>query len=134
VVKKGDTLGLIARTYGTSTQQLVTANNLGKNPILRVGHTLIIPMSETTPPPPKSAATGTRTTTRTTRTTSTSPATGRANRYYTVRSGDTLTTIAGRFHTTVDKLKTWNHLSSTRLAVGKRLIIGTAANSAEPAN
>jgi membrane-bound lytic murein transglycosylase D len=142
VVKKGDTLGLIARTYGTTTQQIVAANNLGKTPILRVGHTLVIPMSDATPPPSKSAATRTASTRRTSgaatsaRTASAASAapTGRTNRYYTVRAGDTLAKIAAQFHTSVDKLKTWNHLSSTRLAVGKRLIIGTAANSAEPAN
>jgi membrane-bound lytic murein transglycosylase D len=138
VVKKGDTLVAIARTYGTTTQLLVAANHLGTTPILRVGHELIIPMSDATPPSPKSAADRTTTTTRRTSartagTASTASSAG-ANRYYTVRPGDTLFKIATQFHTTVDKLKTRNQLSSTRLAVGKRLIIGTTTNSAEPAN
>jgi membrane-bound lytic murein transglycosylase D len=123
VVRKGDTLSIIARKYGTSTSQLVQANDLGKTPVLKVGHTLIIPMSESTPPQPVKQAKAT-----------TTSASTRTSRYYTIRAGDTLAKIAARFNTSVDKLKTWNHLSTTRLVVGKRLIIGTAANSTEPAN
>lgn len=115
VVVKGDTLGAIAKKYGTTTTQLVQANNLGKPPVLRVGHTLIIPMSESTPPQPAARQAKVSTTT----------TTARSSRYYTVRKGDTLAKIAAQFHTTVDKLKSWNHLSSTRLVVGKKLIIGT---------
>src|SRR2546425_12431675 len=56
VVRKGDTLGLIAKKYGTSASQLVQANNLGKTPVLKLGRSLIIPMSGVTPPPQLSAA------------------------------------------------------------------------------
>ena len=125
VVKKGDTLAAIARTYGTTTQQLVAANHLGTTSILRVGHELIIPMSDATPPSPKSAAvTTTATTRRPSARTASTASSAPANRYYTVRPGDTLFKIATQFHTTVDKLKTRNHLTSARLDVGKRLIIG----------
>lgn len=118
VVRKGDTLGIIAGKYGTTTAQLVQANNLGKTPVLKIGRTLIIPMSESTPPQPKPRLASASTTTTTTAARSRSLT-------YTVKSGDTLAKIAARFNTTVDKLKTWNHLSSSRLTVGKRLIIGT---------
>jgi membrane-bound lytic murein transglycosylase D len=114
VVRRGETLGVIARQYGTTTAQLVAANNLGKTPVLRVGHTLIIPMSEGALPGPKLTAART-----------TSSTSSHTNKYYTVRQGDTLAKIATRYHTTVDKLKSWNHLSSSRVAVGKKLIIGT---------
>ena len=128
VVRKGDTLGLIAKKYGTSSSQLVQANNLGKTPVLKVGRSLIIPMSGATPPPPLSAAKSSGGKTTTARTAS-AQATS-----YTVRPGDTLAKIAARYHTTVEKLKSANHLSSTRLTVGKRLVISqtavaTASNS-----
>ncbi len=122
VVRKGDTLGAIAKKYGTTVSQLTQANNLGKNPVLQTGRSLIIPMSGVTPPPqltarnsaPVRRVSGSTSAGATPRATTTS---------YTVRSGDTLSKIAARFNTTVDKLKTWNHLSSTRLAVGKRLVV-----------
>src|SRR5438876_3245125 len=69
VVKKGDTLGLIARKYGTSVSQLVQANNVGETPVLKVGRSIIIPMSGATPPLPTAAGQTQRTATRTTATT-----------------------------------------------------------------
>src|SRR5437667_8510135 len=55
VVQKGDTLGVIAKKYGTTVVQLSQANSLGKTPVLKVGLSLIIPMSGVTPPPPQAS-------------------------------------------------------------------------------
>ena len=110
VVRKGDTLGVIAKKYGTTVAQLSQANNLGRAPVLKIGRSLIIPISGVTPPPAVAKA-------------STPARTTNTHTSYTVRAGDTLSKIASRFNTTVDKLKVWNHLTSTRLAVGKRLLI-----------
>jgi murein DD-endopeptidase MepM/ murein hydrolase activator NlpD len=41
--------------------------------------------------------------------------------YYRVKSGDTLSHIAGRYHTTVSKLKSLNGLRSDFLSIGQRL-------------
>ncbi len=117
VVKKGDTLGLIARKYGTSVSQLVQANDLGKTPVLKVGRSLIIPMSGATPPPATAAGQTQRTASRTTATT-----TPRVTSY-TVRPGDTLSKIATHFNTSVEKLRSWNHLTSSRLTVGRKLVV-----------
>ena len=132
IIRKGDTLGVIAKKYGTTVAQLVQANNLGKTPVLKAGRSLIIPMSGATPsqlmsrnqpPAPSNRSTGTS---------------ARANArvtFYTVRPGDTLLKIATQFNTTVEKLKSWNHLTSTRLVVGKRLIVApqpVQAASADP--
>jgi membrane-bound lytic murein transglycosylase D len=170
VVRKGDTLGLIAKKYGTSVSQLVQANNLGKTPVLKVGRSLIIPMSGATPPAvgavydraqsgkseiaggPRSASAAARSLnarsasaaarslndrqplqSRTTASTASTPSTA-SRTTYTVRPGDTLAKIAARHNTTVEKLKSLNHLTSTRLTVGKRLVVSrpavtTASNS-----
>ena len=125
VVRKGDTLGLIARKYGTTPSQLVQANNLGKTPVLKVGRSLIIPMSGVTPPPQLSAAKSSGPRTTAARTASAAAQTTS----YTVRPGDTLAKIATRYHTSVEKLKSMNHLSTTRLTVGKRLVISQTAVS-----
>lgn len=45
------------------------------------------------------------------------------NQYYTVVSGDSLWSIAKKFNTTVDKLKTLNNLSSNLLSIGQKLLI-----------
>ena len=42
---------------------------------------------------------------------------------YTVKAGDTLTAIAKHFDATVDELKKWNSLTTTKLSVGDRLTI-----------
>ena len=119
IVRKGDTLGAIAKKYGTSSAQLAQANNLGKSKALKVGQSLIIPMSGLTPPRLQTAS-------------SNKPAAKTASRnplqsiWYTVRAGDTLSKIASTFNTTVAKLKSWNQLSSTRLVVGKKLVVAEA--------
>jgi membrane-bound lytic murein transglycosylase D len=47
-----------------------------------------------------------------------------ANVYYRVKKGDNLSTIAKRNGTTVARLKSWNGLTSTKLSIGKQLIVG----------
>src|SRR5207249_8755881 len=108
VVRKGDTIGAIARKYGTSIAQLALANDLGNQKVLRVGQSLIVPMSGITPPRPASKNVSAAPVRKTT---------------YIVRPGDTLSKIAATFHTSVEKLKAWNHLRSTRLAVGEKLVV-----------
>jgi membrane-bound lytic murein transglycosylase D len=118
-VRKGDTLASIARKYGMTVNQVAAANSLGKTPVLRVGQTLNIPLSGVTPPPAVSAPR--------TRTVATSASRNTARPvWYTVRAGDTLYRIATRFNTTVDKLKTWNGLTTNQLPVGKKLIVTPA--------
>jgi membrane-bound lytic murein transglycosylase D len=120
VVRKGETLGVIARKYGTTVSQLIQANNLGKTPVLSVGRTLIIPVSGVTPPQLTSRSEPATTSNRRTGTAATAnePVTS-----YLVQPGDTLSKIAAQFNTTVEKLKSWNHLTSNRLTVGRRLIV-----------
>jgi membrane-bound lytic murein transglycosylase D len=130
IVRKGDTLGSIAKRYSSSTTQLAQANSLGKKPVLKVGQTLIIPISGVTPPPRLSAS-NSRPDTKTATTIATSVAVNTAKAvWYTVRAGDTLTKIADRFNTTVDKLKAWNRLKSSQLAVGKRLVVSQPSTQA----
>ena len=52
------------------------------------------------------------------------------NVYYRVRRGDNLSKIASRYGATMAQLKSWNRLKSSKVAVGKRLIVqkGVAAS------
>jgi membrane-bound lytic murein transglycosylase D len=45
---------------------------------------------------------------------------------YRVQEGDTLSSIAKLFRTTVASLQTWNKLAGNRIAAGDRLTIYTA--------
>jgi membrane-bound lytic murein transglycosylase D len=141
VVKKGDTLGVIARKYGTTVAQLVQANNLGKTPVLRVGRTIIIPISGVTPPvleAVREAQAQQRAASTNDRPSASRAAVGAVSSArvtsYTVRPGDTLAKIAARHNTTVEKLKSWNHLTSTRLTIGKRLIVAPQPQPAHTAS
>jgi len=131
VVHKGDTLAAIARQYGTTVAAVAQANSLGKKPVLKVGQSLVIPMSGVSPAQLVStAATLNELTDRPqgARTAAKSPKSSASSRpaTYTVRAGDTLSKIAARFNTTVEKLKSWNHLTSNRLVVGTKLIVALA--------
>jgi membrane-bound lytic murein transglycosylase D len=128
VVRRGDTLGSIAKTYGATVAQVNQANNLGNKPVIRVGQTLVIPMSGVTPPAALAAANsngGGAQTSPTVRAEKTDSTKATAATFYTVRAGDTLTRIAATFHTTVEKLKLWNHLTTSQLSIGKRLIVSS---------
>lgn len=102
-VKSGDTLYSIATRYKTTVAALAKANNITNTNVLRVGQVLKIPGKQTTPaptPPPAQVKT------------------------YTVKSGDTLYSIAKRHNTTVSRLVQANKLSNPNaLIVGRKLTI-----------
>lgn len=52
--------------------------------------------------------------------------------HYRVKSGDNLTSIANRFNCTVQDLKVWNDLRTTRLVPGQRLVIEPEEGEASP--
>ena len=45
------------------------------------------------------------------------------NKYHVVKKGETLGKIAAKYHTTVNSLKSMNHLRSTNLRVGQKLLV-----------
>lgn len=49
--------------------------------------------------------------------------TGNAGSYYTVKRGDSLGSISGKYNINIDDVKSWNHLRSNNLAIGQRLLI-----------
>jgi membrane-bound lytic murein transglycosylase D len=105
-VRKGETLSVIARNYGVSVNDLTQANKISVRSILRIGQELLIPMSGSAPTI-RQVAQVTKG--------SLTPSS------YTVRRGDTLSEIAAKFNVTVNDLKKWNKLTSTRLDIGQKL-------------
>ena len=54
---------------------------------------------------------------------------GRYSVYYTVKSGDNLGAIAAKYHVTVAELKSWNHMKSTLLSIGQKIVIYSTRNT-----
>ena len=124
-VKKGETLSVIARHYGVAVNDLTLANRITTKTSLKIGQELLIPMSGSTRPPAGTAPAvasktpaAANTTALAAKTTSATPPST-----YKVKRGDTLTSIAARFNVSVNDLKKWNKLTSTRLDVGQRLAL-----------
>ena len=93
-VKSGDSLWSISRKFGVSVSELKEANNLSSN-LLSIGQNLIIPGKV----PEKESD------------------------EYAVQKGDTLYSIARKFNTTVDNLKSLNNITTDSLAIGQILKI-----------
>lgn len=92
-VKSGDNLYSIARKYGITQSELMDYNNLTSN-LLSVGQKLRIPLNNIS-----------------------------SNNKYTVQPGDTLYSIALKYNTTVDSIKSKNNLTSNTLTIGQVLTI-----------
>lgn len=108
-VRRGETLSTIARRYGVSTRVLARANNMRTTDILRTGISLQIPgRSRQASKASKGKMKGT---------------------VYVVRQGDTLAGISARFDTTVRDLMRHNGLRSSRIGIGKRLVIPAAGSA-----
>lgn len=105
VVQRGDTLSSIARRYSISVQTLMSYNRLNSTTIY-VGQRLAIPGSNDPGPVYPTV--------------------------YVVQRGDTLSSIARRFDTTVQALLQVNKLSSTTIYVGQRLTISVASDPNQP--
>lgn len=119
VIAKGDTLSEIAHRFGVTVDQLKRSNNLNGTTII-AGKTLLIPGLDAT----AIAAASKKTTPSITKIThKASPSTTAKSGDYQVKSGDSLSVIAGRFGVTVSDLMKWNNISDARkLKAGQWLI------------
>jgi LysM repeat protein len=104
-VQQGDTLGAIAKRYGTTVQAIVAANGLANADNIKVGQKLTIPGG--------SSAGAT-----------VAPSTSGQSRTYVVQRGDTLLSIARRFGLTVKQLQQANNIANPdRIYPGQTLVI-----------
>lgn len=92
VIQPGDTLSEIAKRYGTSVTELVKINKIPDPDKIYAGNTLKVPES------------------------------GAGAPYYTIRPGDTLSSIAARFGTTVNALTAINGIADPdKIYAGNRI-------------
>lgn len=95
VVRTGETLDGIASALHARSSEIAAANGLKPDEAIDPDDELVIPV--------------------------TFVAAVSHPRRYTVRRGDTLVTVADRFDVSVEDLRGWNHLSTSRVRVGQRL-------------
>ncbi|NCC73447.1 MAG: LysM peptidoglycan-binding domain-containing protein [Sphingobacteriia bacterium] len=117
IVKKGETLGGIARRYNTSVSRIQSWNNL-RNTMIRPGQKLVVrsstPISNTT-----------------------AQKSGNENGgkiKHKVRRGENLGSIASKYNCTVKQLKRWNNLNSNTIYPNQTLVINGDNSSANSGN
>lgn len=119
VVKRGESLGTIAKKYGVSVEDLTRVNHLKSANKITVGMELIVPVApgSSASPPPAAA-------------TSTSPAAAKPAEAspvvtaYTVRAGDTLAGIARQRGVSVAQIQEWNGIKDENtIYVGQKLTL-----------
>ena len=102
-VKSGDSLYSIARKYNVTVNDLINYNNLKSN-VLSIGQQIRIPSSTTN-------------------------AGETSSNIYTVKSGDSLYSIARKYNVTVNDLMKYNNLTSNLLSIGQQIRIPTSGTS-----
>ncbi len=115
-VRRGDTLGRLARRYGTTVGAIQLANNMGKRTMIREGRTLLIPTGAggTSWAAASLAAQGDRV-------------------RHTLRRGETLSHVARAYGTTVRAIQVWNHISNPHsVRAGQSLVLYSGVANAAP--
>jgi membrane-bound lytic murein transglycosylase D len=134
IVKKGDTLSLIARKLHVSKPDLAEANYLKATSRVAAGQKLIVPAEASALLAARAdrgvpTTEARRTVTQTGELARASANSNRVKATYEVKRGDTLASVARLFHTTVASIKTWNpRISGSRLTAGQRLTVYRVAN------
>ena len=116
VVKKGESLGSIARKYHVTVASLKKWNHL-KRETIHVGQRLTIYRSG------GSKASYSSNTSKSSSNTKSTKAKSATVRTHTVKKGETLSSISRKYGCTVNDLKKWNGLKSNTVKVGQKLKI-----------
>jgi membrane-bound lytic murein transglycosylase D len=134
VVKRGDTLPLIARKLRVNRADLADANDLSTTARVNAGQKLIVPREATVlmaarADRPVPATEARRTVAEAGQLAQGSETSNRVKFNYQVKRGDTLASIARLYKTTVTSLKTWNpRLESGQLLAGQHLTLYRLTN------
>jgi len=97
VVRPGESLESIASSFHDRPAEIVAANQLGADATVAAGDGLVVPVAAAVAMP--------------------------RTLHYVTRLGDTLVTIADRFNVSVEDLRRWNHLSSTKIRPHRTLAV-----------
>jgi membrane-bound lytic murein transglycosylase D len=136
VVKRGQSLASVARTYKVSVAELARANHITTKTRLRVGTELVIPVAGSTAeevgappaqstPKPVAAADSKGGGSTTAKAAKAAPPTT-----HVVKPGDTLGAIATRYGATQKEIQSWNGMKGTVVKVGQKLVVSAPASAA----
>jgi membrane-bound lytic murein transglycosylase D len=144
-VRRGETLSTIASRYGTTVDDLSRANQLKNVNRIVVGMNLVIPRSgagDFSPPPEPPATSGEpgvvlaavsspKSAPSVAKVTRPAP---KAPAVHVVKRGETLTTLAERYGTTVAAIKSKNGLKTSTILVGQRIVLPEGSAASVPAS
>ncbi|NQV03298.1 MAG: LysM peptidoglycan-binding domain-containing protein, partial [Bacteroidia bacterium] len=116
IVRSGDNLGLIAQRHRMTVSQLKSMNNLRSNTIHPRQRLVVYNGSGPMPAARSTYATNTPKPTP-------SPA------YHTVKRGESLGLIAGKYKCSVSQLKSWNNLAKSTIYPGQKLKVSGSKSS-----
>ena len=119
-VRRGDSLSKIGVRVGASVAQLRAWNGI-RGSTIHIGQVLKVPGPAPAPPKPVATASAGI---------PSKPDPAPSANHYRIRSGDTLSVIAGRFGVSVADLRRWNGLRSSRIRAGRYLIVRPPSASA----
>ncbi len=133
-VRPGESIATIARKLRVNRADLAEANYISVRSRVRPGQKLVIPRAPAVlmaaqPDRPTPVAEARPDVERATmaRGTPRAESSSRSRQVYRVKRGDTLSSIARLFETSVSAIKQWNRLRSNRINPGQRLTVYTAA-------
>ncbi|WP_226924733.1 lytic transglycosylase domain-containing protein [Georgenia satyanarayanai] len=120
-VAAGDTVSALAKRYGTTVEDIVSANRLGSRALIIIGQRLTIPGTSAPATGASAAPAASR------------PAAQSASTHV-VRAGDTVSGIAQRYGTTVERIASANGLRNPGLIrIGQRLTVSGGGSTSAPA-
>jgi LysM repeat protein len=111
VIVKGDTFSTIAKKFHVATKALLEANPSVEPTKLKIGQTIHIPAAVNTAMASTASSAAV------------TSDTGSTGQTYAVKSGDSLTKIAGEFGVSVKSLRSFNNLKTDKIVVGQKLKI-----------
>ena len=141
VIKKGETLGIIAKKYGVSVSSIQKVNKISNPNRISLGQVIMIPSTEvpadtslvstkntsTSTSSKSTASTKTSNTTKSSSTKSSSASTStKKTTYHTVKAGENLGSIAEKYGVSTSDIKRWNNISNAnKINAGQKLKIYT---------
>ena len=150
VIQDGDTLGKIASKFGVERKALLEANRLSEGQPIYIGETLMIPGSASpAAPTPPSPSSGESDVAGATKPESSKPEAAKqesvvvgetkkpapaATVTHKVAKGDTLTSLAKKYNTTVESLKSANGLRGDTISLGQSLKIPSSKSAESTAS
>jgi LysM repeat protein len=126
IVKKGDSLGLIAKNHNVSKTELMELNKLADPNKIRVGQKLIIPKrSHVAASPAKihEAKSEAKPVAKKGEKSEPTPSLAAGINEYVVQTGDSLSKISAKLNVKISELREVNKLANDKLKIGQKLIV-----------